>query len=71
MNNVKCLSQVVFHYSGPHNRAYFRKLQNTRAGRQINPLTGLSALESSGTRIIGTTYDIGRNQTKRDKLAQS
>lgn len=67
MRNLTTQNQNFFHESGPHNRAYFRRLEHTKAGKQVDALTGLTALQMAGRRVIGDTYSIGRNEAKRVK----
>ena len=69
MNATKQLSSNVLHQSGPHNRAYFRRLARTKTGKQVDALTGFTALQMAGRRVIGNTYNIGRNESKRVKAA--
>ena len=69
MNAAKQLPSNVLHHSGPHNRAYFRRLERTKAGKQVDALTGFTALQMAGRRVIGNTYNIGRNESKRVKAA--
>lgn len=59
------------HVSGCENRAMRRALIYTGAGKKINPLTGLTALQEAGPRVPGATYNIGRNAKKREKAAKA